>query len=237
MMTAKLPFATIGLCSVLILTGCGKTAPAGAELAQNGAVPRPEATSGARRSPVLTKEEVGAVIGQPVTSVEGEGPTLTYKTAVIALETNIEVEREDGAEAAVQSMQGVQTATRMLGGNAEVVPNMGDEALFGAMSVLYVRKGDTFITITPPNMQLLASMDAAEKVRTTKLGSEEERQAMAHLQEVERTDPINASLQGGNDVQGALAVINSSSKKQGTGYEAQSRAMALALAAKIVAKL
>jgi hypothetical protein len=207
------------------MTGCGKPTGGGRSAAKTAAVP------------VLTKEEVSAVVGERVISVEGTGTSLTYKTGVMGFETSIELEQKDGVDDAIQSLQGARTATGILGGKPEAVPRLGDEAFFGAMSFLYVRKGDTFITITPPNLQMVAGFGAAQKVMNAKLGSEEQVKAMANLQQVEKTDPLNAGLKGGDDVQGALAVITASSKKQGTDYEAQARAMALALAAKLLEKL
>jgi hypothetical protein len=44
-------------------------------------------------------------------------------------------------------------------------------------------------------------------------------------------------LKSPNDVQGAMAVINASSKKQGTSYETRARAIGVALATKVLAKL
>ena len=48
---------------------------------------------------------------------------------------------------------------------------------------------------------------------------------------------MNAGLKGGDDVQGALAVVAAASKKQGTDYEAQARTMAVALATKLLEKM
>jgi hypothetical protein len=60
---------------------------------------------------------------------------------------------------------------------------------------------------------------------------------MEELQQVQQTDPTNAGLQGGDAAQGALAVIKASSKKQGTQYETDTRAAAIALATKLLEKL
>jgi hypothetical protein len=148
--------------------------------------------------------------------------------------TTVGVESQDDS---VEAMSGARKATGMLGGTPEVVPNLGEEAFFGAMSILYVRKGNFMITITPPNLQLVAASAAYSKVTDAKMGSVEQAKAMQDLVAVEKTDPLNAGLKGGNDVQGALAVVAASSKKQGTTNEAQARAMGLALAAKILSKI
>ena len=127
-------------------------------------------------------------------------------------------------------------ATAMLGGTPEEVPNLGDEAFFGAMSILYVRKGDTMITITPPNLQLVAATAAYGKVADAKSGPEQAK-AMEDFMSIEKTDPTAAGLNKPDAMQGALATIAASSKKQGTASETQARSMAMALAAKVLAKL
>jgi hypothetical protein len=185
-------------------------------------------------TPVLTKQEVGAILGSAVISVEGRPGDMNYKTAVIGLETTVGVESQDDS---VEAMSGARKATGMLGGTPEVVPNLGEEAFFGAMSILYVRKGNFMITITPPNLQLVAASAAYSKVTDAKMGSVEQAKAMQDLVAVEKTDPLNAGLKGGNDVQGALAVVAASSKKQGTTNEAQARAMGLALAMKLLSTI
>src|SRR6202035_1064948 len=175
-----------------------------------------------------------AILGSPVMSVEGAATDMDYKTAVIGLETSIGIE---SSEDSVGAINGARKATGMLGGTAENVPNLGDEAFFGAMSILYVRMGDHLITITPPNLQLVAATAAYGKVTDAKMGSEEQANAMQELVRVEKTDPLAAGLKGGDDMQGALATVAAASKKQGTTYEAQARGMALALAAKVLTKL
>jgi len=232
--------SSVGLCAALSLAGCNKapSAEAGARDASAGrAAVRADRPGGKGADPLLSKEEVAAVLGQPVTNVEGKGMHLTYKTDTMLLETTIEVDRKRDVAGAVQAMQGARTATGFLGGAPEAVPGLGDEALFGAMSTLYLRKGSDFILIQPPNLQQMAGMKAYEKVRDAKLGSDEQVKAMEDLKQVQKTDPTGAGLQGGDAVQGALATIKASSQKQGTEYETQARAMAVALATKLLEKL
>lgn len=219
--------------SATILGACGK---ASTSIGQSGdGKPGTHAsTAHEGGTPLLSKEEVGAILGSEVTSMEGRPGDMNYKTAVIGLETTVGIESKDDS---VEGMSGARKATGMLGGAAEVVPNVGDEAFFGAMSVLYVRKGDTLITITLPNLQLVAASTAYGKVTDAKMGSDEQAKAMQDLRAVEKSDPLNAGLKGGDDMQEALAAVAASSKKQGTRYEAQSRAMGLALAGKILSKL
>jgi hypothetical protein len=226
------------LCPGLFLAGCSKGASGTAEASPGVPAPRADRSAVKRTADaILTKEEVAVVLGKPVTTIEGKGTSLTYKTGVLQLEASIEVERKNDVADAVQSMQGARTATGFLGGSPEAVPGLGDEALFGAMSNLYVRKGSTFIHIQPPNLQMIAGSKAAERVREAPIGSEEQVQALEALKQVQRTDPLSAGLQGGGAMQGALATIKASSQKQGTRYEADARAMAESLAAKVLEKL
>jgi len=177
---------------------------------------------------------VTAILGAPVTSVEGAATDMQYKTATLSLETAVGIESQEDSE---QAMAGARKATGMLGGTPEEVPNLGDEAFFGAMSVLYVRKGDNIITITPPNYQQIAAMAAYNKVASAPLGSEQQKKAMDDFQRVEKNDPLKVGLSSPDAVQGALAVIGASSQKQSTPDEERGRAVALALAAKVVSKL
>jgi hypothetical protein len=182
----------------------------------------------------LTREEVAAILGSPVISVEGAATDMEYKTDTLSLETTVGIEAENDSG---QAMAGARKATAMLGGAPEDVANLGDEAFFGAMSVLYVRKGDNVITITPPNFQQIAAMAAYGRVTDAKMGSAEQAKAMQDFAQTEKADPLQAGLKGGDAMQGALATIAATSKKQGTAYEARGRAVALALAAKVLSKL
>jgi hypothetical protein len=183
---------------------------------------------------VLTREEVAAILGSPVTVMEGAATDMEYRTDTLSLETTVGIETENDSE---EAMAGARKATTLLGGAPEDVANLGDEAFFGAMSVLYVRKGDNVITITPPNFQQIAAMAAYGKVTDAKMGSAEQAKAMQDFVQTEKTDPLQAGLKGGDDMQGALATVAAMSKKQGTAYEAQGRAVARALAAKVLSKL
>lgn len=227
----------LGLLIISCLAACGRV-PSGAASAATASASAGQTvgTLSGRHSapPLLTKEEVGAILGNTVTSVEGAATDMAYKTAVVGLEVSIGVEREDDAQLA---MSGARKATGMLGGAPEEVPNLGEEAFFGAMSVLYVRRGDMVITITPPNLRLAAGVAAYDKVAEAKLGSAEQLQALKELHQVEETDPLMVGLKQRDDVQGAMAVINASSKKQGSSYETRARAIGVALATKVLAKL
>ena len=237
------PFGTGAACAVvmvsiglsLVLSACGKSPSESASPALAGTAGTPDKTHNQPRGkPILTKEEVADVLGHPVTEIEGTGTSLTYKTDIIGLETGIAVEQDDDA---VGAMDGARTATKFLGGKPEDVPNLGDEAFFGANPFLYVRKADSFITISAPNLQMVAGMAALDKMHKAPMGSEEQANAVEELKAVEKTDPLNAGLSTSSAAQGVPAVIASTSKKQGTTYEAEARKMSLALAAKLLTKL
>ncbi len=227
----KIPLFSLGLLAIC-LTACGKSPAAKAQpekAAQYDAASRQDAGRG-----VLTRDEVSAILGQPVTSAEGAATDMDYKTATLGLETTVGVENENDAEG---SMAGARKATGMLGGRPEDVPHLGDDAFFGAMSVLYVRKGDTVITIQPPNYQQIAAMAAYGKVTEAKMGSPEQAQAMNDFMKTEKHDPLQAGLKSGDDMQGALTTIAAASKKHGTPEEVKGRGVAVALATKVLSKL
>jgi hypothetical protein len=216
----------------MCLLACGKTPiPTGQSM---DAAQQDSHHSKDRRRGVLTREEVTAILGAPVTSMEGAAGDVEYKTSTMGLETSVGIETQQDSD---QAMAGARKATAMLGGVPEEVPNLGDEAFFGAMSVLYVRKGDNMITITPPNFQQIAAMAAYNKVTAAPLGSEEQRQALQDFQRVEKNDPLKAGLSSGDATQGALAAVAAASRKQGTPDEEHGRAVAVALASKVVSKL
>lgn len=213
------------------LVACGK-APGGALQPAHSSLFGNQHSRGAAQA-TLSKEEVGAILGSPVTSVEGAASDMAYKTAVIGLETSIDIESSEDSGGAIN---GARKATGMLGGTPENIRNLGDEAFFGAMSILYVRAGGTLITITPPNLQLVAATAAYGRVVEAK-DSDQQSKAMQELLRVDKTDPLKASLKSGDAMEGALATVAAASKKQGTAYETEARSMALALAAKVLSKL
>jgi hypothetical protein len=80
----------LALSSGLVLGGCNKAAPPASDLPSGGSsagAARPAVTGAA--DPVLTREEVAAVLGQPVTTIDGKGMNLTYKTDVLGLEAAV----------------------------------------------------------------------------------------------------------------------------------------------------
>ena len=221
-------FGAMAMC----LSACGK-APVPTGQSTNAAQSASRGSQDRGRG-VLTREEVTAILGAPVTSMEGAASDTQYKTDTLGLETSVGIELQRDSD---QAMAGARKATAMLGATPEEVPNLGDEAFFGAMSALYVRKGDSIITITPPNFQQIAAMAAYNKVAAAPLGSEQQRSALHDFERVEKNDPLKAGLAGGDATQGALATIAAVSRKQGTPDEEHGRAVAIALASRVVSKL
>jgi hypothetical protein len=227
----KILACSLGVVAMCLLA-CGKTP---VPTSQSTNVAQQVSPGRANRSRgVLTREEVTAILGAPVTSMEGAATDMEYKTDTLSLETSVGIEVQQDSD---QAMAGARKATAMLGGAPEEVPNLGDEAFFGAMSVLYVRKGDNVITITPPNFQQIAAMAAYNKVTTAPLGSEEQKKALHDFEQVEKNDPLKVGLSSPDATQGALATIAAVSRKQGTPDEEHGRAVAVALASKVVSKL
>lgn len=229
------------LCGLLLtMVACGGKAPSGST-AVSSADPAREArrSSGKIDTPsLLTKEEVSAIIGVPVTSLESNSAShVTYKTANPMLEASLEAERRHSSADAQQTMAGARTATNMLGGKPDAVAGLGDEAFFGAMSFLYVRSGDVVLTITPPNLAIVAQAEAHNRMMAAPMGGDEQRKAAADLSAMAKNDPLQAGNAERDPMKGAIDVIHASSKPQGTEYEAKAREMARAMASKALEKL
>jgi hypothetical protein len=191
------------------------------------------------RSALLSKEEVGAIIGVPVTSIEMSGKSdATYKTATLGLEASIEVERKNDEADAIQDLAAARQVTKgAFGGNAEAVTGLGDDALYGAFNVLYVRKHDVFLTILPPNLQQAAQFEAYTNMTSQPLGSDGQQKALEHFQQTMKGDPASASLAQPDAVSGAGDLVRHAASEQGTEYETKARAMARQMAERVLAKI
>ncbi len=119
---------------------------------------------------LVTTEEVGQIIGEPVTGTEKGDDSCTYQTADAgASSVTIELNQSEAAG----EMQVAKQAAGMLkdiggavaeqgGAGADVnaalsesgdVPKIGDEAFFGPNQQLSVRKGSSYIAVSPPMMR------------------------------------------------------------------------------------
>ncbi|MEO8190263.1 MAG: hypothetical protein ABI682_07950 [Acidobacteriota bacterium] len=229
------------LCGISLAMGaCGGKAPSGST-----AVSSPEPAREAMRSSgkidtpaLLTKEEVSAIIGSPVTSLESNSKShVTYKTANPMLEASLEAERGRSTADAQQTMAGARTATNMLGGKPEAVTGLGDEAFFGAMSFLYVRSGDVVLTVTPPNLKQVAQMEAYNHMTAAPMGGDEQKKALENMSALAKDDPLLAGNSERDPMKGTIDAIHASSKPQGTEYERKAREMARAMALKALQKM
>ena len=190
------------------------------------------------RAALLTKEEVGSIIGVPVTSIEMSGQSdATYKTETQGLEAGIEIEQKNEADA-VQSMDAARQVTRnAFGGRADKVDGIGDDAVYGAFNVLYVRKSNVFLTIMPPNLQQAAQMEQASKMYAQPLGSEAQVKELEKLKETMKGDPVSGSLAKPDAVSGATDLIHHAAAERGNEYETKARLMARQMAEKVLAKI
>jgi hypothetical protein len=190
-------------------------------------------------SALLSKEEVGAIIGVPVTSIEMSGESdATYKTAAMGLEASIEVERKNDEADAIRALAGARQVTKgLFGGKAEAITGLGDDALYGAFNVLYVRKRDVVLTIMPPNLQQAAQLEAYTNMTSQPLGSDGQQKALENLQQTMKGDPGFASLAQPDAVSGAGDLVRHAASEQGTEYETKARAMARQMAEQVLTKI
>jgi hypothetical protein len=208
-------------------------------LTPSGSGEHSASSGGDAAAALLTKEEVGGIIGVPVTEIEMSGRSdATYKTATMGLDASIEVERKNDEADAIQSFNAARTVTKgMFGGKAEPVTGVGDEALYGAFNVLYVRKGDTFMTIRPPNLQQAAQMASYTNLTSQPMGSDAQKEAMDKFQKTMKGDPNQSALAKPDAVSGATDLIGHAATERGGEYETKARDMARQMAEKVLAKI
>ena len=186
---------------------------------------------------LLTKEDASAALGVPVLSIDASGgASVTYKTADPMFEAGLEAERKDDTADALQTMAGARKATGFLGGTPQPAAGLGDDAFYGAMSVLYVRLGDVVLTITPPNLRQVAQAQAYKKV-TSAGDADSMKKAMEELTATTKNDPLTAGNSERDPAKAATDVIASSSRPQGDEYETKARAIGAELARKALAHL
>ena len=154
------------------LAGCGgANSDSGNAAAENQATEAtPAATSGTDPCTLVTVEEVRAVIGDKVTSSAASNGGCQYQTAdAMASSVTIELNQTDAAGAmdiarkAAGALKGIGSAVADQGGAGADVnaalsdsgdsPKIGDEAFFGPNQQLSVRKGASYISVSPPMMR------------------------------------------------------------------------------------
>jgi len=187
----------------------------------------------------LTKEEMGAILGVPVTSIEFSSKSdANYKTANPLVEATVEIERKSDEADAIQDMEASRQVTRhAFGGKADRVPGLGDDAVYGAINFLYVRKGDVVMTITPPTVQAAAQAEKLSHVYDQPMGSDAQKKAMDEFSQSMKGDPNVAAMGKPDAVSGAVGLITHSATEQGNEYEKKARLMARQIAEKVLSKL
>ena len=223
----------------LMAIACGRAAASKATATASA----PSRATGRRSSgridtaSLLTKQDASAALGVTVTSLDSSGDSsVTYKTADPMFEAGLEAERKNDTADALMTMAGARKATGFLGGTPQPAAGLGDDAFYGAMSVLYVRSGDVVLTITPPNLRQVAQAQAYKKV-TSSGDADSMRKAMEELTATTKNDPLQAGNSERDPAKAATNVIAASSKPQGDEYEAKARAIGAELARKALARL
>ena len=152
------------------LGACGPSSDEAAPGTNTSSAPANEAAASTDPCSLVTPDEVGEVIGDKIVATKpGEG-SCTYETAdAQASSLTIELNQTDAAgemdvakqAAGVLKDMGEQAATEgaagqdvnaMLSDSGET-PKVGDEAFFGANAELSVRKGTSYIAVSPPMMR------------------------------------------------------------------------------------
>jgi hypothetical protein len=205
----------------------------------SGASGEPHHPTGDIGSAFLSKEEVGAIIGVPVTSIEFSSKSdAKYKTANPYVEASIEIERKSDEADAIQEMEAARLVTQKgFGGKADKVAGVGDDAIYGAFNVIYVRKNDVILTITPPNLQMAAQAAQMTHIYSQPMGSEAQKKELEKLSESMKGDPMVGSLAKPDAVSGAVDLITHSATERGNEYETKARLMARQMAEKVLAKI
>ena len=203
------------------------------------AVARHSASHDSDGAGLLTKEEVSEIIGRPVTEIEMSGKAQAkYKTASPGFEAVIEIERKDGVADATQDIEAARTVTKgMAGGKGDSVAGIGDDAVYGSFNVLFVRRNDVVLTITPPNLQMVAQLEQGQKMFSQKLGSEAQTRELEKLRETMQGDPVAGSMSQPDATSGAVDLIRHSATERGNEYETKARLMARQLAEKTLSKI
>ena len=190
-------------------------------------------------SAFLSKEEVGAIIGVPVTSIEFSSKSdANYKTANPYVEASIEIERKSDEADAIQEMEAARKVTQhVAGGTGDKVAGVGDDAIYGGFNVIYVRKNDVILTITPPNLQMAAQAAQMNHIYSQPMGSDAQRKELEKLGESMKGDPVMGSLSKPDAMSGAVDLIRHSASERGNEYETKARLMARQMAEKVLAKI
>jgi len=174
-MSNKLKIKTVLLCSLaLIAFGCNSSSSSEATTSRaetsGSTANASQATVAIDVCSLVSKEDVGAAIGEKIVQTEVKGDICIYETEDVASSVEIEVKRNDAA-AEMQSARDVAKILGKLGGemkdakgaegdvgemlakDSASVSGIGDEAFFGANQQLFVLKNNVYFTVLPPIMR------------------------------------------------------------------------------------
>ena len=163
-------FGSIGLLTMM-LAACGDGGDQSANTAAPAAAGQPApAVAGADPCRLVTADEIAEIIGQPITAKAAHDTSCQYQTAdAAASSVTVEIDQADAAGAmalqrkaagmlkdaggAVAGEGGAGADANAMLSEGGAAPKLGDEALFGPNQQLSVRKGASFIAVTPPTMR------------------------------------------------------------------------------------
>ncbi len=142
--------ATYGMAMMLSvgLAACGDGGNAN-DVAAAKPTAAPAAAAGTDPCSLVTTAEIVAIIGEPIVAKAAHDGSCQFQTAdAAASSVTIELNQTDAAgQMALQ-----RKAAGMLGAGG-TAPELGDEAMFGPNAQLSVRKGTSYVAVTPPIMR------------------------------------------------------------------------------------
>jgi hypothetical protein len=175
-MINKLKIKTVLLCSLaLAVFGCNSSSSSEATTSRaetsGSTANASQASSTIDVCSLVTKEDVGAAIGETIVQTEATDDTCIYQTEDdMGSRVEIEVKRKD-AGGEMQAARDVAKILGKLGGemkdakgaegdvgemlakDSASVSGIGDEAFFGANEQLFVLKNNVYFTVLPPMMR------------------------------------------------------------------------------------
>jgi hypothetical protein len=106
---------------------------------------------------LITKDEMEAILGSRLLDTARSGARCTYRPSPGSFNgATLDVEWEYGAAA----MEGVRAASKNTGLTPKAVTGLGDEAFTVGGEILYIRKGQVFLTLNAP----LASLEQKKRI-------------------------------------------------------------------------
>ena len=158
--TATVPAICVAIAAVLAACDQGPDQAKATSASTSGPQPTTAAASKGACS-FITPEEMGSVLGQPVTRQdERTGRHCIYYTADPLVFVDLEIDRESAAE----SWKGINAGNALIGADQEKLSGIGEHAIFGPRDRLYILTGDTFLAIE-------AGFDNAVRERAKKVAT------------------------------------------------------------------